>query len=168
MARKTSKRRRGGVKAIRVDATTTLGALASGVFITGILIPTVEQEHFAISMDISVTMGDHTVAQGPLAVGVAHGDYTVAEISEWFNSTGVMAGDQIALERSRRKIRDICALDGEATTEKAFDGSVKRIPLRFKVEDGESVNIWAMNQDDDPLTTGTFIRVYGKYFYRPM
>ncbi len=165
MAKRRS--RKGGLKVARFDAQVALSTLGAATIILGDMLGTINNEHYAISMDAYVSVQDHTAAEGPLDVGVAHGDYTTTEVGEWFNSTNLIGGtDQVQKEHNRRKCRDIGRLSGLSTQEILFDGGAKRVRLGFMVEDGATMNIFVFNRDDDALTTGTTVLVSGKYYYR--
>ncbi len=58
------------------------------------------------SIDVTIGMHNHTPGEGPLIVGVAHSDYTDAEIEEWVEALNAWnEEDKIAMEQSRRLCR---------------------------------------------------------------
>ncbi len=106
----------------------------------------------------------------PLEYGVAHGDYSDTEVNENLDSnlTGP-AFDLIRLEQSRRKVRRGGYLKqrGALTTQLEMSQDMKRIPLRFQVSEGKTIQFWVKNKSGATLTTGAvqewIITVYGRW-----
>lgn len=166
MPPKGRKRNRAGFRALRFQESLVLGALGNDLVISGDLLGNVTDKLYLISLDLVCALKNLTAGQGPIAVGIAHGDYSVTEILEWFQSTGMLGGDQISIERSRRKIRDIGIFNGLSSEESLNHGNKFRVRAKFVVEGAESVNLWALNLSDATLTTGAIVDAYGKAFVR--
>ncbi len=99
-----------------------------------------------------VTAGD------VIHVGVAHSDYSSAEIEEWIESTGgVDFGNLIDGEISRRLIRNIGGMLGGEEGRLRFN-----IKLNWRLDDGDSLNIWVYNRAPDPLNTGSELVFMGE------
>ncbi len=162
LAAKRRFRRR--LRVIRVNTKILLSTLADKTMITGDLIGSVAEEVFILSADLMVSMTGHTAGEGPLQVGIAHGDYTVTELKEWFESTDVLNGDKIEEEESRRLSRDIGVLSGVGTDEAMNDGKPRRVKMKFRVSDGESLNGWVYNNAGGALSTGTGVTITGKIY----
>ncbi len=88
---------------------------------------------------------------GPLLVGVAHGDYTDAEIEEWIENTGSWnEGDKIGQEIAKRKIRRVGLFQTSPTSVPADtavlnDGKPIKTKLNWILNQGESLKLWAYN-----------------------
>ncbi len=103
--------------------------------------------------------------EGPLLVGVAHEDYSNAEIEEYLeNAAQWDIGDKIAQEQSRRLIRVVGVLALNDSTFALNNGNPIDTPLRFKCQEDQSLKIWVMNKGSDPLSTGAIVHVNGNVF----
>ncbi len=163
MAKHKSRR---GFLPVRVAAVVSLGALATTGISENVLLTNSDQELYLVSGDLIVSMRDHTPDQGPITVGVAHGDYSATEIDEWFESNAAVTKDMIAREKSRRKCRAIGAFPGTEATEVLNDGKPIRVKLGFAISEGSNLNLWGRNDDDGTLTSGTDIVITGTVFCR--
>ncbi len=163
------RRRRRGITTIPVSGSIVVGALATGIVISGNLIAQVAEDFFAISADLSWNIRGHTAGEGPLRVGVAHGDYVVSEIKEYLDVDMSDPGDKIAIERGRRQIRRAGVFTGLDADEALFDGMQRRVPLKFIINDTKALNLYLHNQSGATLTTGTTLQVdgqvYGRWLY---
>ncbi len=96
------------------------------------------------------TLQSNTAGDGPLMVGLAHGDYTAAEIEESIEATGSWdQSNRIAQEQARRKVRRVGTFDGLLGSEKLAQGEEIFRKLGFMIEDGETISAWARNTDAD-------------------
>ncbi len=94
------------------------------------------------------SMQKNVAGDGPLMVGLAHGDYTAAEIEEALEAAASWdRSDKIAVEQAQRKVRRSGTFDGVATEEKLNQGMPYFQKLGFIIEDGETVSMWARNTD---------------------
>ncbi len=126
------------------------------------------EDFYAISVDASWALDNHTANEGPLHVGFAHGDLTEAEIVECLTSEVIDPGDLIQVERSRRPVRRTGSLPADLVTGPAFDGRIVRTRLKFKVNDGNQVVAFCHSRDSGPLTTGTLVKLDGTLYGRWM
>ncbi len=93
--------------------------------------------------------------QGPLIVGLAHGDYSTAEILEWFASNAGIQADMIQQEHANRKCRhvgDMWTQDsgaGAAGTAmgRLKNGSKIRTKMQWHLAEGADLAFWARNTD---------------------
>ncbi len=106
-----------------------------------------------------------TVGVGPLIIGVAHSDYTDAEIEEWVElTTGWDGGDLVSREVARRKIKRIGTFRmpnavGESSV--LNDGKMIRTKLGWKLFEGDNLNFWVYNPGVTVATTSPDISVAG-------
>lgn len=167
MARKRSgRRRRKGFVAIPFRTTLTLGTLGAATVFTNALFPAFGEDFFAISADIGWSMRGHTAAEGPLYVGLAHGDYTEPEILENLQAELTDPDDKVAQEHSRRQVRRVGVFEGLETHETLNDGRPIRTQIKISIGDGFSLNGYAFNESGAALTTGTIIVLDGILYGR--
>ncbi len=92
---------------------------------------------------------------GPVLVGLAHGDYSSAEIEEWIeNSAGWAEADQIGQEVGRRKIRKVGIFENTGSVSDASvlnNGRPIHTKCGWILTTGQSLQTWAYN-----LGTGAF------------
>ncbi len=89
------------------------------------------------------------VGLGPMICGIAHSDYTPAEIESWLENTGSWnEGDLVAQEISKRKIRQIGAFDTADDSVDAFvlnDGKPIKTKLNWIMVQGQGLVSWVYN-----------------------
>lgn len=105
-----------------------------------------------------------TAGEGPIMVGVAHSDYSVAEIQECLTSNALDTGDMISTERSRRLVRDVGQFSNAGTNEVLNDGRPKRTKVGITTPTGFDYSMWAWNKSGATLTTGAVLEVSGKAY----
>ncbi len=99
------------------------------------------------------------VSDGPILCGVAHGDYSDAEIQAWIDNTGSWdEGDKLAEEVGRRKIRRVGIFplnpaDAGEGAEVLNDGKPIKIKLGWILNQGKTLKIWAYNTGTSALAT---------------
>ncbi len=103
----------------------------------------------------------HTATEGPLDVGFAHGDLSIAEIGEALVAELTDPDDIIARERARRPVRSVGTFPGLATEETLNQGEPIYRAARFTVGNDHSVKLWGVNRSGATLTTGTLTNVSG-------
>jgi len=100
-----------------VSAQITLSTLAANTVIVANMIASLTEDLFVISVDLMWSLLGGTAGEGPIEVGVAHGDLTVAEILEAIAASPTGPGDLIQNERSRRPVRGAGSFPGITATE---------------------------------------------------
>ncbi len=105
------------------------------------------------------------VADGSMQFGVAHSDYTAAEIEECLESNGSMdPGDKIAGERSNRLVRIIGTFHSHETQfgEVTFnDGRPMKTRLNWLLSPGDRINVWVRNGSGTIWTSNGSIQSTG-------
>ncbi len=152
---------------VRLQNDSAPGALGSLNAAVNALVPVSDAAYRAISLKLAWAVADFTAGEGPLYVGVAHGDYTAAEVEEWIESqTSINRGDMVARERQNRQIRMIGVFDGSAS-DHLNDGKPIRTKLNWAIPIGTTINMWMYNADaSSPLTTGSEVSQLGSIFLR--
>ncbi len=152
-----------------VDEQQLLGTLGAKVVISGNFSETVVQTTLATSLVANWSMQDYTFAQGdgPIMVGVAHSDYTSAEIEAFIeNNASWDIGDMIGQEVGKRLIRIVGTFSGfDANVGAASalnDGKPIKTKLNWKLAIGDTLKVWAYNLGTSALaTTDPFVSVEG-------
>ncbi len=94
---------------------------------------------------------------GPIMVGVAHSDYTDAEIEEYIENLGSWdQGDKISQERAKRLVRKIGVFESRADSTEAVtlnDGVPIKTKLNWQMTTGDTLKAWAYNMGASPLAT---------------
>ncbi len=128
-----------------------LGTLAASTGIKENWDDSVDEASIVTSIVGSWALGNWSVATnvGPIAFGVAHSDYSQAEIESWYEATSSWdQGDLVAKEVANRKIRliGIFAGAGVAVANIPFnDGKEVKTKLNWTLATGQTLALWAYN-----------------------
>jgi len=162
MARKPKRK---GRKAFRkylrgaIDLDQLLGTLGAESLATKIVEDTVVEKAWCSSVEVRCSMKNYTTSatRGPILIGVAHSDYTAAEIEEWVENLGSWdAGDLRSQEIARRKIRQIGVFISPATAALSAvlnDGLPVHVKCGWMLQTAQSVRFWAYNNGSSALAT---------------
>ncbi len=152
---------------IPFENTLALSTLATDAVLTDPALASLEEDLFVISVDCQFQIDGLTQSEGPITVGWAHGDLSVAEIAEAINAAPTGPRDIIANERARRPVRKAGRFSGLTAEETLNNGLPIRNVCKFLVSDGVPFNMWARNRSGSALTTGAQIKyggvVYGQW-----
>ncbi len=161
--------------AIPFSGSFAIGALADNAVAVGDLFGgALTEDFFAISADIDAEITGLTAGEGnPSVLGLAHGDYTAAEIAENLNVTLLGPGTKIEVERQRRLVRkggtfhgnDLSTNDSMKMGGRFGPGST-RIKLKFVVQDGKTIDVYVYNQSGAVYTTGSTCHFFGTIYGR--
>ncbi len=144
-----------------IDFNFSLVTLAGNTLVSGVVGGSVTEKAWLSSAVIRWSLDDVTPAvdTGPLLVGVAHSDYTDAEIEAWVENTGSWSeGDMVSQEIARRKIRMVGVFQtapGAASVGIAVlnDGKPIRTKCGWMLESGDTLRVWAYNQGSAAYAT---------------
>ncbi len=154
--------------AIPVTAAIPLGTLGNDVVIKGSLLGTLLEDLFVISADLTWTLRDITIGETPIQVGIAHDDYTIAEILENLNVSMLGPGTKIEQEQTRRLIRQVGMFIGTQATTGGIslnDGRPIRTKMKFVCQSGKDLAAWARNTSGvSNLATGAVVQIHGKVY----
>lgn len=158
MAKRKGRRRRpylGG----RIDHKLQLGTLAATTLIGSLNSDALTEKAFCSSIDCTwglQGMTDNT-DDGPIVVGVAHGDYSDAEVEAWFELEGSWEeGALIEKEISNRKCRIVGTFEGQLgpdQQEVLGDGRRIKTKLNWQLLTGQTLRFWAYNAGASALAT---------------
>ncbi len=142
-----------------IDIDFVLGTLAAN---TGVVQQTndqVRERTLVTSVDVSYGMLGFTIIDnvGPIEVGLAHEDYTLAEIEEYLElTTSWDEGDRISREISSRLIRRIGVFEPKEAglgSEMLNDGKPIKTKLNWILNSGQGLKFWAYNQGSAAVAT---------------
>ncbi len=145
-----------------IDEELGLGTLAPKTLIGANFDSVVNERTFVSSVFGTWTMTDWTpiINSGPITFGVAHSDYSDAEIEEWIEQTGSWnEGDKVAQEVGKRQIREIGVfaghIDGAADSFEFNDGKPVKTKLSWILLQGQTLKQWAYNTGQVAVGTTT-------------
>ncbi len=161
MARKPRRRRMGRYIRGAINHKLNLGTLAAATVIGSNLAEVVNERTLVSSIVTSVSVNDWTEGLniGPIRVGVAHSDYSDAEIEAWIEATDSWdEGDKVAQEVAGRKIRDIGTMvssfsGGSGSESYLQDGKPIKSKLNWILLQGQTIKFWAFNMGSAAFAT---------------
>ncbi len=169
MAKARRRRRRWSPnnQVVRIQSVGLTTTLADGSIFADAIVAVADEEYRAISMTNTYAYRNGTPGEGPVHVGIAHGDYSSTEIDQWFESQAAMTrGNMIAKEQADRKIRMVGTFPGVSQDEVLNDGKPIHTKLNWHIPVGKTIVTWVSNQSGGPLTTGGGVVTTGKVFLR--
>ncbi len=152
-----------------VDENLGLGTLGAGTAVSVSFDETVNERTLVSSLVASWSLSNWTPINdvGPIVVGVAHSDYTDAEIQAYLDNTGSWnEGDKIQQrEVGRRLIRRVGQFEIPDDAQSAVvlnDGKPIKTKLNWILLQGQTLRYWAMNQGTAAIaTTNPDVRLQG-------
>ncbi len=174
LAKRRRSRSRGFV-AIPFSGSFVLSTLGSDAVVIGDLFGgNLTEDFYAISMDIDAEILNITAGEGnPSMLGIAHSDYTAAEIAENLNVTLLGPGTKIEQERSRRLVRKGATFHGnELNTHTSMKASGKfgpgpqRMKIKFVIQNGKTLDVFVYNKSGAVYTTGATCKFWGTIYGR--
>ncbi len=142
-----------------MDEQLSLGTLAAKTAVKGNFDQTVNERTFVSSVVATWALSEFTKSSGdgPILVGLAHSDYSAAEIEAVIENAGSWnEGDLVAQEVGARKIRRIgifATPDDEAQTVVLNDGRPIKSKLGWTLLQGQTLAQWAYNLGTSALAT---------------
>ncbi len=136
-----------------------MGTLASGVLVSDTWDEVARERTLISSIVCTWSIDNLTSPQGPFIFGVAHSDYTDAEIQEVIDASGSWdPGDKIAQERAKRLVRKIGEFSSDAEASQADDvdfndGVPKKTKLNWMLQTGDTLKMWIMNRSASAVAT---------------
>ncbi len=168
MARKRNRRKRGRnwLKGSVLEGL-PLSTLAASTLVAADM-SAVNERTYAASAWLLWSNRGITAGEGPVRVGLAHSDYTTAEIEEYLEQTDSWnEGNLVAREVASRKIREVGVFANESTEEVLNDGKMIKTALRWILLQGQTVQVWAYNASGATLTTGQVVGAAGHVWLQP-
>ncbi len=169
-AAKKGRKRRFNLRLVRLTPKITLSTLADETVLTGGVTGAADGQYRAMSFDLTWSKEGSAAGEGPITVGFAHSDYTVAEIKEALQAaTAISLGDLVGQEKSNRLIRIVGTFQGNQVSggdEVLNDGKPIHTKLNWAIPIGKFVNLFAFNQSGAALTTGQVVQTAGKMWVK--
>ncbi len=162
------RRRKFNLRKVAMTPAMAVGALATLDVISaaGTSAPTAPVR--IMSIDVAWAITDLGASIDDLfQFGVAHSDYTSAEIEECLEATASMdLGDKIAQERANRLVRSIGNItqDGNASLDSGLNfnsGRPMKTRLNWVLSTGDTLNVWVRNGSGTVYTTGAILTGIG-------
>ncbi len=142
-----------------VDEKMALTTLAARTLVSNVYAESVEERTYISSQVVTHSLSDLTLGTGigPIMVGVAHSDYSAAEIEEFIENTGSWSeGDLVqSKEVGARRIRIIGIFRMEQGVMDAVlnNGKPIRTKLGWILTTGQTLDQWAYNLGSAPIAT---------------
>ena len=141
----------------------SLSTLAgNGIIQTGIL--TVDDNIRVVSCELFWSLDGLTVNDGPIGVGLSHGDYQDSEISEYINAKPTTRNDKIQQERASRgrTIKKVGQFHGNAVNQVLNDGKPIKTRLFMDINQASTLNMYVQNMGPSQLSSGAVVELNGK------
>ncbi len=165
-ARRRPRRRSSRFQVIKVAEAADLGALATNVAVKTLLWD-ITQDAYVIAADLTWTLFGMDLLDGPVDVGLAHGDLTNSEIVNALDASPKSDSDIIALELTRRPVRLAGTFAQPVNTgagESLNDGKKMRTKCRFAITGSTDLVFFGVNRGAPALTVDTTLKVAGKVY----
>ncbi len=173
MAKKGSKRRRFNLRRVRAQGGFSIGALAAADVGAGAMTTGGTNAYRMMSIDVNWSLANLGAAiDDTFEFGVAHSDYTAAEIEECLESqASIDRGDKVVEEQSRRLVRSIGVITPQGTAiagggVQFNDGIPVKTRLNWFMSTGDFLNVWVRNGSATIYTTGSSITWIGKMWVK--
>lgn len=151
------------MKKVQLDSSLALSTLALNDVVSGDFIAAGDESFRLLNIQGLWSMRGITVGEGPVVFGVAHGDYSAAEIEECLEvATGLTRGDKVAKEQGDRLVRRIGLFDASEADQEINDGKPIHTRLNWHITEGQTIQMWAWNKSGaNPMTTGAVLLFQG-------
>ncbi len=151
----------------RIKESLAAGALAASDAISTAFTATVDRPYWLASIDTMVGAQGFAGGDGPVIVGIAHSDYSAAEIEEWIEATASWSSiDKVEQEQARRKCRIIGQVNDPAS-QQFNDGKITRTKCGWILEAGSTLSLFIYNDGVAVLTAGGVVDLTGRAYLSP-
>ncbi len=134
-----------------VEETLSLGTLAVRTLVADTWDESPEEQTRISSIVCTWALDQLTGPQGPILFGIAHSDYSDAEIEEVLENVASWdAGSKVEQEIAKRLVRTIGIFKsnnvaGEVSDAEFNDGRPMKTKLNWKLNSGDTLKMWAYN-----------------------
>ncbi len=166
------KRRRYNLRKVRIAASSDVGALAALDVASNVIINAASDTYRLISIIASYAWSGKALVDDACSFGLAHSDYTAAEIEECLEAvTAIDLGDKVAQERANRLVREIGTFgSGPAVAGDGGmmfnDGRRVKTRLNWLMSIGDQIQLWMRNGSGVIYTTGSSITIDGEFYLK--
>ncbi len=158
------------LRRVRMAAAIGAGALASVDVQSGVLGDPTEDKLRVISVEFAYAWGGKQPADDGCQFGLAHSDYSAAEIEECLEAQGAIdLGDKLAQEQSNRLVREIGIMSGGDSAAGGImfnDGRPVKTRLNWLLAAGDQLQLWIRNSSAVIWTTGSTVSVTGNLWVK--
>jgi len=166
LAKHPRKRRRYSLRRVRITPELPLATLATDTALIVSLTGVSENSYRAVTVSATWSLLGLTAAEGPITVGYAHSDYTVAEIKACLEANAAISQrNKTVQESANRLVRVIGTFPSQANSV-LNHGSPIKTRLNWLITIGESVNAFAFNEGTGTLTTGAVLNLTGNLWVK--
>ncbi len=157
--RGSGRRRRFSLRKVRLTPTLAIGGLVTLDVTSAAATSALTNTLRIMSLDMTWSIVDLGAATDDgFEFGVAHSDYSAAEIEECLEATTSMdLGDKVAQERANRLVRTIGIISGNGIAGGGGvlnDGRPVKTRLNWLLSIGDTLNVWVRNGSSANYTTG--------------
>ncbi len=142
-----------------IEEELNLGTLAVRSLVADTWDESPEEKTLISSIECTWALDGLTAPQGPIAFGIAHSDYSDAEIEAVLENAGSWdAGSKVEQEVAKRLVRQIGVFvgDSDATGDAKFnDGKPMKTKLNWQLVTGDTLKMWGYNIGATALATTT-------------
>ncbi len=156
------RRRSFNLRRVRIRTNGAIGALAAADVVSFAMHPAGVGTMRVMSIKLNwAVINLAAIADGSFEFGVAHSDYSAAEIEESLEASGAIdVGDKVAQEQSNRLVRTIGTINsaGEATVNGEISflgGRPVKTRLNWLLSIGDTLHAWVRNSSGVIYTTGS-------------
>ncbi len=160
--------RRYNLRKVRMAANVTIGALATLAVVKGGITAAASGTYRLMSIKCAYSISNlGAVVDDGFQFGVAHSDYSAAEIEECLEATAsIDLGDKVAQEQANRLVRTIGTISPGGGVAAASgipfaDGRTVKTKLNWKMSIGDTLVGWVRNGSAVVYTTGATLTVQG-------
>ena len=151
-----------------INENMALDTLAGLAILVGTFDETVNERTLISSIEMIISVTGQTSSDendGPILVGVAHSDYSAAEIEAVIENLGSWnEGDLVNQETAKRWVRKLTTIQWPVGTDQSFvanDGKPIKAKLNWTLLQGQGLSMFAYNQGTSALLTGSEIFMEG-------
>ncbi len=164
LAVKKGRRRRFNLRKVRITPAVTIGALATLAVVKSVGTSATTSTLRFMSIDMSWAITDLAAnVDDAFQFGVAHSDYTAAEIEECLEATASMGiGNKVQQERANRLVREIGTISPTGGTIVnsgiGFNGGIPvKTKLNWLMAIGDTLDVWVRNGSGTVYSAGTIL-----------
>ncbi len=169
MARNYRRSRRArpfNLRRVRLASGISVGAVAALDVVEASITTATSNPLRIMSVNISYKLTDLAdVIDDGMEFGLAHGDYSAAEIEECLEAqAGINKNDKVANEQANRLVRSIGVMQGSGVADGSLqfnNGLPVKTKLNWYIGIGQTLSLWVRNGSDTIWTSGTNIVVLG-------
>ena len=166
-------KRKFNLRRVRISSTSAAGALAAADVVSNAVTDTVKDPMRFISVKAAYSWTDiGAIIDDGCTFGLAHSDYTAAEVEEAIEAGGSMdLGDKLAQEKANRLVRTIGTISQAGALAAAAgaqfnDGRVNTTRLNWLMSTGDTLNLWVRNSSGVVWTTGSGVTIEGNLWVK--